>query len=69
MQTSYIQGANGVILMYDITNQDSLHIIPRWIDMVNDYSAENKIQIPIFLVGNKSDLAEDREVSEEYAQK
>ena len=55
--------------MYDITNQDSLTIFPNWIQMVNEYSDENEIPIPILLVGNKLDLEEHREVSKEQVKR
>ncbi|MFX1464649.1 MAG: Rab family GTPase [Promethearchaeota archaeon] len=53
----------GVILMYDITNYDSLNKIPEWVKSIR----ENRGDIPILLVGNKIDLNENRVVSKEQA--
>jgi len=66
---SFIAGSCGVILLYDITNQDSLTIFPNRIQMINDYSDENEIPIPILLVGNKLDLDAHREVSKEQVER
>jgi len=47
-------GANAVILVYDITNKESLDSIKNfWIDEVENYADPGALLI---LVGNKSDL-------------
>ena len=53
---------DGVILMYDITNRDSFHSISEWVK--NMYDAKDK-GFPFILIGNKNDLKDQREVSEE----
>lgn len=62
---SYIRGSNGAILMYDITNVKTLNRVSEWCRMIKNYRED----IPILLVGNKLDLEEKREVSEEYVEK
>lgn len=59
----YLAGTLGVIIMYDITNPNSLNSILKWIQIIR----ENERDIPILLVGNKSDLKEKRAISEEEA--
>jgi len=54
----YIRGSLGVILMYDITNEESLNKLSEWIPLIRDSP-------PILLVGNKLDLGSNREVSKE----
>ena len=48
----YINGAMGGILMYDITSYSSLAHIDNWLSVVNG----RKEQIPLVLLGGKSDL-------------
>lgn len=61
MWKSYIVGSKGVILMYDITNAQSLTRLSEWCQIAKDYRED----IPILLVGNKLDLGTKRDVSEE----
>ncbi|XP_013769470.1 ras and EF-hand domain-containing protein [Pundamilia nyererei] len=53
---SYFRRADGVLLLYDVTCEKSFLNIREWVDMIEDVSHEN---IPIMLVGNKSDLRQD----------
>lgn len=55
----------GVIIMYDITNANSVSRIPEWIQLIR----ENRGNIPILLVGNKADLKENRVVPKEAGEK
>uniref|UniRef100_A0A3Q4MPJ2 RAS and EF-hand domain containing n=1 Tax=Neolamprologus brichardi TaxID=32507 RepID=A0A3Q4MPJ2_NEOBR len=50
---SYFRRADGVLLLYDVTCEKSFLNIREWVDMIEDVSHED---IPIMLVGNKSDL-------------
>lgn len=45
--------------MYDITKRSTFLSLQRWIDEVRRYTASN---VMIFVIGNKSDLDEEREV-------
>lgn len=60
----YIKGAHGGILMYDITNFASISHIDDWLLVIKE-SDEN---LPVMLVGGKSDLETAREIKSEYAQ-
>ncbi|MFX0176915.1 MAG: Rab family GTPase, partial [Candidatus Hodarchaeota archaeon] len=55
----YYRGSLGVVLVYDVTNSSSFEHLPQWIEEVR---ANIKAEIPILLVGNKSDLADQRAV-------
>eukprot|EP01123_Difflugia_compressa_P003706 TRINITY_DN1499_c0_g3_i1.p1 TRINITY_DN1499_c0_g3~~TRINITY_DN1499_c0_g3_i1.p1 ORF type:complete len:226 (-),score=36.24 TRINITY_DN1499_c0_g3_i1:121-798(-) len=57
---SYYRGAAGCILVYDITSRDSFNHLTSWL---NDARALATSELVIILVGNKSDLQEDREVT------
>jgi GTPase SAR1 family protein len=62
----YLVGTQGAIIMYDITNINSLNNIPKWIQTIRENKwLQARGEIPIILVGNKSDLSRDRIVSKE----
>ncbi|KAM7355472.1 RAS oncogene family member Rab19 [Cochliomyia hominivorax] len=62
---SYYRSANGVIIVYDITNRNSFCNLQKWIEEVRRYTASN---VMLIVVGNKSDLDDEREVEFEEAQ-
>ena len=51
----FFQKAQGIILMYDITNRDSFEHLSKQIQIINDAT----FNIPIVLVGNKIDDEDD----------
>ena len=55
---SHLQGA---LLIYDITDNNSLNKIGDWCQIIRENSGE----IPIILAGNKLDLKESRQVTKE----
>ncbi len=59
----YINGASGGIFVYDITNPTSLYNFPRWLKVVKDKNPE----LPILIVGAKSDLIDLRKITPEEA--
>ncbi|XP_067867800.1 ras-related protein Rab-39B-like [Heterodontus francisci] len=64
---SYYRNSVGGLLMFDVTNRKSFENIKEWLREVNNHVYPNKT---IFiLVGHKSDLINDREVSREEAEK
>jgi GTPase SAR1 family protein len=62
-----LQGTNVIILMYDITNADSLNYLSKVVQEVNELL--EKGNFPILLVGNKSDLKKNRDLSKEQVKK
>jgi len=56
-----IRNAQGIILMYDITNKKSFESIPDWIKSIRDSKGEN---FPMILLGNKLDKEDIRIISE-----
>jgi len=58
--SAYYRGADGIIMVYDVTNQESFNSITAWLNEVNRYATEGTCKL---LVGNKSDRDEDRIVT------
>ena len=63
--STYFRGGNGLLLIYDITNKDSFKNLESWLIEIEKNASENILKI---LIGNKSDLEEDREISKEEGQ-
>jgi small GTP-binding protein len=60
----YVRQAKACVLTFSLTDELSLDSIPQWAKIVNEHE-----EIPhIFVVGNKLDLAGDRQVTLERAQ-
>jgi GTPase SAR1 family protein len=60
-----VRHTHGAIILYDLTNLKSLEQTPQWIQIVRNYAGD----IPIILVGNKSDLVQQREITNEHIEK
>ena len=56
----YYRGSLGALLIFDLTNSASFEHLPQWIEEVR---ANVKTEIPLLLVGNKSDLIDQRAIS------
>ncbi len=54
--SSYLKGAKGVILCFDLTRASTLQKLYEWIDLLKEGDIWDKPDIPFFLVGTKSDL-------------
>ena len=69
---NYYKGTNGVLLVFDITNRDSFNKIDFWLKDLKE-NADNIDNLFIYLIGNKIDLEDKRQVSfeeaKEYASK
>ena len=59
--SAYYRGADGVILVYDVCNEDSFKHIQNWLAEVNRYVPEGNHKM---IVGNKCDR-EDKIISTE----
>lgn len=57
---SYIRDSAVTVVVYDVTSRESFEAVDRWIEDVHRERGEDVL---IALVGNKSDLAEQRQVS------
>jgi GTPase SAR1 family protein len=65
MTQTYYANANGVVLLFDITDKESFTNLPRWFEELNHYGPS----LDRILVGNKSDLTDDRAVTTEEIEK
>lgn len=63
---SYIKGANGIILIYDITKEKTFEGIKNWIKQIKDTVSS---RVCVALVGNKIDQEKDRKVPKEEGEK
>jgi len=61
--TSYYRGAHGIIIVFDITDKESFANIKTWMTEIDRFASDNVCKI---LIGNKSDLEKQRQVSKEY---
>lgn len=57
---NYIKGAQGILLVYDITNRKSYENLAVWMKQIHDIAIDN---IQTLLIGNKCDLKDKRQVS------
>ncbi|XP_075771425.1 uncharacterized protein LOC102458629 isoform X2 [Pelodiscus sinensis] len=51
--SSYYRGAHGIIIVYDVTDQDSFSNMHLWLEEIGRYASENVNKL---IVGNKNDL-------------
>ena len=63
---TFLKGAHGIILIYDITNQKTFENVKNWINQIKE-EVSNKVTI--ILVGNKIDDEDHRVVSTEQGEK
>ncbi|MEE6464094.1 hypothetical protein FKM82_006174 [Ascaphus truei] len=66
LSVSYFRGAQGFILVYDITNPDSFKNIAVWMKDIKMKAGE---EVEVVLLGNKCDKEDKREVSKEKGEK
>ena len=64
ISVNYLKGTDGVILVFDITKKETFELLETWLKELRD---TNKSDVSKVLIGNKSDLAEKRQVSIEEA--
>ncbi len=62
VRDGYYKGAQGIILVYDVTRPETFQAIAQWIDEI---SAKIGKVLPMILVANKTDL---RDVTENHIQ-
>ncbi|PWZ24622.1 GTP-binding protein YPTM2 [Zea mays] len=62
--SSYYRGAHGIIIVYDVTDQESFNNVKQWLNEIDRYASDNVNKL---LVGNKSDLTANKVVATETA--
>jgi len=58
--TAYYRGAMGIIIVYDVCDENSFESVKKWYQTVNQHAKDDA---QLFLVGNKCDDEESRQVS------
>ena len=58
--SSYYRGAHGIMMVYDITDQESFQNLNSWLIEIEKNASKNVYKI---LVGNKCDMEKDRKVT------
>ena len=62
---AYFRGASGAVLCFSIDNQSSFGELDGWLNDLQSLAAPNA---GILMIGNKADLASERQVTQEEAQ-
>ena len=65
---AYYRGAEGILIVFDLTNQETFKNIQKWINDVTVYTGKDVI---FLCLGNKSDLKKglDKKTVEEFIKK
>ena len=63
---NYYKGANGIILIFDVTNIKSYENIKKWISEIKE---EISNEVSIILIGNKIDNIKERKITREQGEK
>ncbi|KAJ2851331.1 Ras- protein Rab-18 [Coemansia brasiliensis] len=71
LTSSYYRGAQGVILVYDVSSRETFEHLSNWMEELNTYCSNN--DVVKMVVGNKIDKEAERQVTRkegaEYARK
>ena len=62
INSSYYKGANGILVVYDITNKESFEGLTEWLIEIEKKSSKDVYKL---LIGNKNDLEDKRQISYE----
>ena len=66
LAANYIKKANGILLVYDISEHSTFENIGMWMESITEEKGD---KLPIVLVGNKADLTDERQVTYEEGKK
>ena len=61
---SYVLGAKGALLMFDLTRPITLDNLEQWINIVR----KSDPNLPVIFLGTKNDLSEEVMVNDDYAE-
>ena len=66
ISSNLVKMADGILLMYDITNIETFVAIIEWVKSIKDIKGDD---FPILLIGNKCDLEDKRKIAKEDGEK
>ena len=66
MTYAYYRGCHVVLIVYDVTSKKSFENVTTWVECVDKFAKSNVLRI---LVGNKTDLEDQRVISKEEGKK
>ena len=66
MTYSYYRGCHVILIVFDVTDENSFKCISKWVECVDKFAKSNVLRI---LVGNKTDLEEKRVISNDVGKK
>mmetsp|Transcript_59636 Transcript_59636/g.81497 ORF Transcript_59636/g.81497 Transcript_59636/m.81497 type:complete len:203 (-) Transcript_59636:92-700(-) len=64
--TSYFRGAQGILLVYDVTDRGSFNSIRNWISQIKQHA---DVHVNKILIGNKCDMDDQRVITYEEGKK
>lgn len=60
LRDAYLKGADGILLMYDVTEKKTIENITKWLEQIKRVCPN----VPVAVVGNKADLFKDLQQTE-----
>jgi small GTP-binding protein len=60
LRDAYLKGADGILLMYDVTERKTMENITKWLEQIKRVCPN----VPVAVVGNKADLFNDLQQTE-----
>jgi Ras-related protein Rab-8A len=63
--TAYYRGAMGILVVYDVTNEETFENVHNWLRQIDQNAGPNVVRV---LVGNKCDSEDERQVSTQRGQ-
>ena len=64
LTTSFFKSAQGIMVCYSITDENSFQSVNKWIRQIRNYAPKD---VKVIMLGNKSDLPNDRKVRTQTA--
>ena len=65
---NYFRNAEGVLLAFDVTNEESFNNLKDWINSIKINMEAKNIFLPLIVVGNKIDMENERDITKEDAE-
>jgi len=64
--THYYRGADGAIIVYDVSNKKSFESVENWVSAIQHANPDGGVSL--LVVGNKNDLGEERQITRQQGQ-